>query len=468
MYDHARDVFPHVLCLVVPSALLAIVTLLAGRNRMRDFDIRDSLMLMQFLWTFSICLEAVAIIPQLVLLQKYRDIQPTLAKSILLMGLYRALYILSWVYRAYTEKGYQHHKLVYIAGVAQTMMYADFFYSYLIKCNAAPSDSSADDDTEGSQQAPPLAYTPLLQDQVCCCCNHVAKEEDELQPNDADGESNFETRPNNESNAAAAAPPVLIFSKCSATSGALVVFLYFAGVFFVPALVLVAAPCVYRKGCQNSHQYPSDPSGMIMMNSCPFEDTIQKIADRIKTPEESQIPQAALETPLLQEESMIPPVSGTYHGEDKRTVVRRSTVQQVVSRCSLSFQFVEHEEGWEVEQAGSTGCLFLAQEGDGIESGDYSSRGSSRNESKFVILEGFVSSKTFEGYWVEEDTDGDVKRVVLGRFDPENNSFAGEWQSSDGKQGKREIVLTDGDHAATAAEEGTAKQQRGQSDPEIA
>ena len=207
---------------------------------------------------------------------------------------------------------------------------------------------------------------------------------------------------------------------------------------------------------------------MIMMNSCPFEDTIQKIADRIKTPEESQIPQAALETPLLQEESMIPPVSGTYHGEDKRTVVRRSTVQQVVSPCSLSFQFVEHEEGWEVEQAGSTGCLFLAQEGDGIESGDYSSRGSSRNESKFVILEGFVSSKTFEGYWVEEDTDGDVKRVVLGRFDPENNSFAGEWQSSDGKQGKREIVLTDGDHAATAAEEGTAKQQRGQSDPEIA
>ncbi|KAJ4721006.1 ER lumen protein-retaining receptor [Melia azedarach] len=84
----------------------------------------------EILWTFSIYLEAVAILPQLVLLQRSRNIDNLTGNYVFLLGAYRALYILNWVYRFFTE----NHKVRWIpwlSGLVQTALYTDFFYYYV-------------------------------------------------------------------------------------------------------------------------------------------------------------------------------------------------------------------------------------------------------------------------------------------------------------------------------------------------
>ncbi len=118
-YDKDQDTFRHLEFLVAPSFGLAFVT-----NLISGFS------LFELFWTFSIYLEAVAILPQLVVLQRYGEVENLTGNYIALMGSYRALYILNWIYRAYTEPYYQHHYLVYICGILQTALYVDFFYYY--------------------------------------------------------------------------------------------------------------------------------------------------------------------------------------------------------------------------------------------------------------------------------------------------------------------------------------------------
>mmetsp|Transcript_1688 Transcript_1688/g.2537 ORF Transcript_1688/g.2537 Transcript_1688/m.2537 type:complete len:230 (-) Transcript_1688:1437-2126(-) len=123
-YDKAQDTFLHWKFAVAPCAIIATVTTLIGHGFARlDF--------IELCWTFSIYLESIAILPQLIVLQRYREVENLTGNYIFFMGSYRALYILNWIYRAYHEPYYQHHWVVYICGVLQTMLYADFFYYYL-------------------------------------------------------------------------------------------------------------------------------------------------------------------------------------------------------------------------------------------------------------------------------------------------------------------------------------------------
>jgi len=57
-------------------------------------------------WAFSIYLEAVAILPQLFMLQKQGGAESLTGHYILLLGLYRLFYILNWIYRYATEPHY--------------------------------------------------------------------------------------------------------------------------------------------------------------------------------------------------------------------------------------------------------------------------------------------------------------------------------------------------------------------------
>ena len=61
---------------------------------------------LQILWTFSIYLEAISILPQLVLLQRTKNVDNLTGNYVFLLGLYRAFYILNWVYRYITEPHY--------------------------------------------------------------------------------------------------------------------------------------------------------------------------------------------------------------------------------------------------------------------------------------------------------------------------------------------------------------------------
>ena len=122
-YEKAQDTFLHWKFAVAPCAVVALVThLITAKNTLAPIEL---------LWTFSIYLEAVAILPQLITLQRYREVENLTGNYIFFMGAYRALYIVNWIYRAYTEPHYKHHYVVYVCGVLQTLLYADFFYYYV-------------------------------------------------------------------------------------------------------------------------------------------------------------------------------------------------------------------------------------------------------------------------------------------------------------------------------------------------
>ena len=115
-YDSAQDTF-RVLFLACPCMILALTV-------NHDFTVTE------VLWTFSIYLEAVAILPQLVLLQRTKNVDTLTGNYVFLLGGYRALYLLNWIYRILTEPGYRQW-IVWISGTIQTAIYCDFFYYYI-------------------------------------------------------------------------------------------------------------------------------------------------------------------------------------------------------------------------------------------------------------------------------------------------------------------------------------------------
>ncbi|KAH7517553.1 hypothetical protein FEM48_Zijuj09G0077200 [Ziziphus jujuba var. spinosa] len=139
-YDKEHDTFRHVF-LVLPCLLLALV-------------INEKFTFKEVMWTFSLYLEAVAILPQLVLLQRTKNIDNLTGQYVFLLGAYRALYIINWIYRYFTEPHFVHwinglllsciksyidvvHFLAlaaaaWISGLVQTLLYGDFFYYYFL------------------------------------------------------------------------------------------------------------------------------------------------------------------------------------------------------------------------------------------------------------------------------------------------------------------------------------------------
>lgn len=121
-YDRSQDSFLHVKFAMAPCVMLALVSCLIKRE----------LFFIDILWTFSIYLEALAIVPQLFVLQRYREVENLTGHYVFFLGAYRFLYILNWVYRSYYEPFYRHNWLVYVSGTVQTALYVDFFYYYVV------------------------------------------------------------------------------------------------------------------------------------------------------------------------------------------------------------------------------------------------------------------------------------------------------------------------------------------------
>jgi len=85
----------------------------------------------EILWTFSIWLESVAILPQLFMVQITGEAETITTHYLFALGLYRALYIPNWIYR-YLTTGYVD-AISTVAGIVQTILYSDFFYIYWSK-----------------------------------------------------------------------------------------------------------------------------------------------------------------------------------------------------------------------------------------------------------------------------------------------------------------------------------------------
>ena len=110
---------------------------------------------MELFWTFSVYLEAVAIMPQLQMIAETGEAETITTHYLFMLGCYRyiwndkkspskttgfskiltitfrALYLINWIYRYHTENYYD--KIVIVAGCVQTVLYLDFFYLYATK-----------------------------------------------------------------------------------------------------------------------------------------------------------------------------------------------------------------------------------------------------------------------------------------------------------------------------------------------
>ena len=83
----------------------------------------------RMLWTFSIILESVCVIPQLLLLRQ--TTVPTVIDSfyLLTLGSYRAFYILNWIVRLASPEHHFEWRAV-LFGIIQTAFYVDFAWVY--------------------------------------------------------------------------------------------------------------------------------------------------------------------------------------------------------------------------------------------------------------------------------------------------------------------------------------------------
>jgi ER lumen protein retaining receptor len=116
-YDRNHDTF-RVEFLLIPVTLVALL-------------VNHEFSPLEILWTFSIYLESVAILPQLFLVSKTGEAETITSHYLFALGSYRALYLLNWVYRYYVEGFYD--LIAIVAGVVQTVLYCDFFYLYVTR-----------------------------------------------------------------------------------------------------------------------------------------------------------------------------------------------------------------------------------------------------------------------------------------------------------------------------------------------
>ena len=77
---------------------------------------------MEILWTFSIYLEALTLIPQLVMIIKSGDTEAYIVLYINAIALYRGLYILNWIYR-YNYEGF-YDVIAIVSGCVETVVNA--------------------------------------------------------------------------------------------------------------------------------------------------------------------------------------------------------------------------------------------------------------------------------------------------------------------------------------------------------
>jgi len=116
-YDSNHDSF-RIEFLLLPVTILALI-------------INHEFAVMEVMWTWSIYLEAVAILPQLFMVSKTGEAETITSHYLFALGAYRGLYIFNWIYR-YVDESY-YDLIAIFAGIIQTVLYCDFFYLYVTK-----------------------------------------------------------------------------------------------------------------------------------------------------------------------------------------------------------------------------------------------------------------------------------------------------------------------------------------------
>lgn len=82
----------------------------------------------EVLWVYSLWLESVAIIPQLMLIRRNQRVDVVTKDYVFFLGLYRLFYVLNWIRKAVVKQ--KTVKVVWFTGILQTVIYIDFLYYY--------------------------------------------------------------------------------------------------------------------------------------------------------------------------------------------------------------------------------------------------------------------------------------------------------------------------------------------------
>jgi ER lumen protein retaining receptor len=134
-YSSSQDTFPHWKCASVALVVALLIHALGSGTvdiTGDEFEVHiERYDWFETLWTFSICLEPFAMLPQLHIFWNNRIIQPDVRMAIFCKGIYRLFYIFNWFYRNLKEPHYRHHVLVYAAGGLQVLFYSDFFFYHV-------------------------------------------------------------------------------------------------------------------------------------------------------------------------------------------------------------------------------------------------------------------------------------------------------------------------------------------------
>ena len=95
--------------------------------------IHNNFTLWGLIWSFSLWLESVAVLPQIAIIAKKNGIFTYTAHYLATLGLYRFFYVLLYLYRYVKERRYIMVSI--ITGNLQILLYADFFYLYIKNIN---------------------------------------------------------------------------------------------------------------------------------------------------------------------------------------------------------------------------------------------------------------------------------------------------------------------------------------------
>ena len=123
-YDSLGDDFPH-LKVLLPAALVLTCIVQSGWTAW------------ELTWSYSLWLESIAFIPQIIMLNKIRIVENITSHYVAALGLYRFFYILNWIYRWQVDGFYCWTQI--LSGSLQTGLYIDFLYWYYVSMKEGKS-----------------------------------------------------------------------------------------------------------------------------------------------------------------------------------------------------------------------------------------------------------------------------------------------------------------------------------------
>ena len=119
-YEKTHDKLPHYYTIYPLAALLTVLF---------HVSISENIFKVYF-WSFSIILESFAILPQLYMLRQVNDLEVFTSRYVICLGLYRLLYILTWIQRGLFEyewnRNYMYFEMIF--GILQTALLGDFCF----------------------------------------------------------------------------------------------------------------------------------------------------------------------------------------------------------------------------------------------------------------------------------------------------------------------------------------------------